>query len=364
MSKKTLWVLVIVLAGLSAAVWWSGRREAAPAGPAASGSGRLLPAVDLNAIRAIVFENGASTARLAKVDGVWSVAELDGYPADFSRLRDLLRSIDETENAQLAEEGAAHLAEYGLAVGAEPAPLRIALEHDQGTTVLSLGKPRESRRTADYWGPPAGRYVRVDEGPVLLIKEDLRGADADPAQWWDRRLLDVPLESIRKVELGGGEHPLAVARDTNGVFALAGAAAGEEIDASAANRLFGALRNLRAEKILASEENDAAFANAGSYVAETEGATYRIQIGEAQADQGGGRPVKIEVAGEAETAAAKKLNGRTFLIPAYLAEPLLMKKQELVRTTPPAPEEASEAAPPAEPPPAPADGASAETAEP
>ena len=364
MSKKTLWVLVIVLAGLSAAVWWSGRRAATPAGPAAAGSGRLLPAVDLNAIRAIMLENGASTARLAKVDGVWSVAELDGYPADFRRLRDLLRSIDETENAQLAEEGADHLAEYGLAVGTEPAPLRIALEHDRGTTVLSLGKLREFRRTEDYWGPPAGRYVRVDEGPVQLIKEDLRGADADPAQWWDRLLLEVPRESIRKVEVGGGENSLAVARDTNGVFALAGGAAGEEIDASAADRLFGALRDLRAEKILAGETTNEAFVHAGTYVAETAGATYRIQIGAAQADQGGGRPVKIEVSGEAEAAAAKKLNGRTFLIPAYLAEPLLMKKQELVRKTEPSPDEASETAPSAEPPPVPEDGAAAEIAEP
>ena len=52
MSKKTMWVLVIVLAALSAAVWWSGQR-AAPAAASAAG-GRLLPGVDLATVRAVL----------------------------------------------------------------------------------------------------------------------------------------------------------------------------------------------------------------------------------------------------------------------------------------------------------------------
>ena len=69
MSKKTLWVLAIVLAVLAAAVWWNGQRAAAPAASAASG--RLLPGVDAATVRAVALESAAATTHLAQVDGVW-----------------------------------------------------------------------------------------------------------------------------------------------------------------------------------------------------------------------------------------------------------------------------------------------------
>ena len=336
MSKKTMWILVIVLAALSVAVWWSGRR-AAPAAASAAG-GRLLPGVDLATVRAIALETAAATTRLAQADGVWCVAEKSDYPADVRRLRNLIQALDETDDAQVADESADRLAEFGLATDGAEAPLRIALEHAAGRTTLSLGKTRAPRRGEEYWGPPAGRYVRVDEGPVLLLKDDVPGADADPAQWWDRALLEIEPETVRKVEVAGGGEAIALERGTNGTFALVDAAEGEEVDAGAAERLFGALRALRADEILKPEEAEGMFAEAATYAAETEGATYRIEIGAAQADRGNGRPVRIEATGDVPAATAKKLAGRAFLVPPYLGDALVAKRETLVRKAQPAPE--------------------------
>lgn len=337
MSKKTMWMLVIVLAALSAAVWWSGRR-AAPAAASAAG-GRLLPGVDLATVRAIALETAAATTRLAQADGVWCVAEKGDCPADVRRLRGLIQALDETDDAQVADESADCLAEYGLAAESEEAPLRIALEHAAGTTTVSLGKTRAPRQTEAYWGPPAGRYVRVDAGPVLLLKDDVPGADADPAQWWDRALLEIEPETVRKVEVAGEGETVALARGEAGAFALVGAADDEEAEAAAAERLFGALRNLRADEILTADEAEKVFAEAATYKAETEGATYRIEIGAAQADRGNGRPVRIEATGDVPAATAKKLAGRAFLVPAYLGDALVAKRDALVRKTEPAPAE-------------------------
>lgn len=335
MSKKTMWVLVIVLAALSAAVWWSGRR-AAPAAASAAG-GRLLPGVDLATVRAVALETAAATTRLVQVDGVWCVAEKDQFPADVRRLRELIQALDETDDAQVADESADRLAEYGLAAAGEEAPLRIALEHAAGTTTIRLGKTRAPRQTEAYWGPPAGRYVRVDEGPVLLLKDDVPGADADPAQWWDRALLEIEPAAVRKVEVANGGETFALERGTNGMFTLAGAAEGEETEAAAAERLFGALRNLRADEILSAEEAEGAFKDSATYAAETEGATYRIEIGAAREDRGNGRPVRIAATGAVPAATAKKLAGRAFLVPSYLGEGLVAKRDALVRKTEPLP---------------------------
>lgn len=351
MSKKTLWVLAIVLAVLSAAVWWNGRRAGAPDGAAAAASGRLLPGVDVATVRAIALESAAATTRLAQVDGVWCVAEKDNYPVDLRRLRELIQALDETENAQIADESAERLAEYGLAAEGAEAPLRIALEHAAGTTTLSLGKTRAPRQTEAYWGPPPGRYVRVDAGPVRLIKDDVPGAEADPAQWWDRALLDIDPADVRKVEVASEGESVAIERGEDGAFALADAAEGEEVQTAAAERTFAALRGLRAEDILASEEAEDAFADAATYAATTDDATYRIKIGAAQEDRGNGRPVRIEATGAVPAATAKKLTGRAFLIPPYLADALVVKRDALARKAEappaePAPEEnAPEAAP-------------------
>ena len=364
MSKKTLLVLAVLLAVLVGGMWMTGRRAAVPAGKTAAAAGALLSAVDMSTVKAIVLDDGASTTHLAQVDGNWCVAEQENYPADFTRLRAMMLAIDGMGQVQIADEGTNHLAEYGLEAGAESSPMRIALEHGQGTTVLSLGKMREPQEGGQPWGPPPGRYARVDEGPVLLLKDDIAMAQSDSGSWWDRELLSVAPESIRKVEASSGDGSYAIERGTNGTFMLAGAE-GKEVDAPAANRLFGALRSLRAEQILpGAGENDARFTNAVEFKAVTEDATYFVHVGEARSDEVGGKPVEIEVAAaadatpEQQAAAAlvnKKLNNRTFLIPAYLADSLCVKKADVMgKPAEPAPE----------PPPVPAEVPAAESTAP
>ena len=108
---------------------------------------------------------------------------------------------------------------------------------------------------------------------------------------------------------------------------------------------------MRADEILKPEEAEKAFAEATTYAAETEGATYRIEIGAAQAEHGNGRPVRIEATGDVPAATAKKLAGRAFLVPTYLGDALVAKRAALVRKgepvlpEPAAEEPAPEAAP-------------------
>lgn len=346
MSKNALIVLVILLAALVGGIWMSGKRESAPDGKSAAATGTLLPAVDMATVTAIVLADSSSTTHLARVDGIWCVAEQDNVPADFTRLRAMMLAIDGLEPGQIVETGGDHLADYGLAVEAEPAPMRITLEHAQGTTVLSLGKLREPRAGEQPWGPSPGRYVRVDEGPVRLLKEAVPMAQADPDQWWDRLLLEVAPESIQQVEVSQADSTYSIQRGTNGVFELAGASADETVDEPAAQRLFGALRSLRAVRRLPAdaEAHSAAFTNASQYRAVAEGISYAITVGAVPAEGDGTRPVKIEVAASAEAtpeqqaraaAAMKKLSGRAFAVPAYLADALRLGKDEVVKPSPP-----------------------------
>lgn len=349
MSRKVLWILVGVLAVLAGALWWNGRPGSAPGGSAETRGRMLPPSVELNTVRAITIEDGTDTTRLAKTDEVWCLPTWNAYPADFDRLAEMIRSIDATENAQIAEQNPGDLTEYGLADGGDIPPVRITLEHEAGSTVVSLGQQRESPAGDNLWGPPGGRYVRVDEGPVLLIAEDIAMAEADPETWWDRRLVEAGPESIRRVEIGPGDEALAIERETDGTFTVAGGGEGETVDPGAANRLFGAWRNLRADEILPDgEEADAAFTEAISRRAEVDGVSYLLRLGTVGEDPANGRPVRLEVTAlpdatpeqqAAAERARRKLDNRTFRISASVADALGLARDALIREPEPVPEE-------------------------
>ena len=358
MSKKTLMVLIVVLAALCAALVMTGERQSGARAPAAAE--HLLSGVDLSTVRSVTLADNTATTRLAQAEGVWTVAEQENYAADLDRLRELLRALDEAEGGEIVETDAARLAEYGLAADSDPAPLRLTLEHAAGTTVVALGKTREPRRSEDMWGPPPGRFVRVDEGPVRLLKDD-PGVPAAAAQWWDRQLLAVPPAEVRKVEIAEGDDSFILEKDTNDVIQLAGMAEGEQLESAAAERLFAALRALTADALLPAAEaadKEGDFANATRFQAAANGLTYMLQVGEPPAEPDG-RLVKLEVAAgseappEQQAAAAaltKKFAGRVFRVPAYLAEALIMKRDAVVKKSepPPPPPEAT-AAPAAQP---------------
>ena len=96
MSKKTLGLLVALLAALAGAMWMNQREASVSAIKGSVAGGTLLPSVDMNTVRSITIEDGTATTHLAKVEGSWCVAEQGQYPADFSRLREMMRSIDGT----------------------------------------------------------------------------------------------------------------------------------------------------------------------------------------------------------------------------------------------------------------------------
>lgn len=336
MSKKSLLVLAVVLAALIGAWWMSGREAAPAAAGAETAGGKLLGNVDLAGLTRLTIGDGSHTTRLVRAEGVWRVEELEGHAADVNRLREMIRMVDEMEGGQVVDESAGRLTEYGLAAEGDAVPLQLVFEHGGGATTLVLGKVREPRRSEDMWGPPPGRYVRVDEGPVRLIKDDIPQAQADPDQWWDRQLLAVEPDTLRRAGVTTPEGAYQIERTTNGTYEIVGAVEGEEVDAAAAGRLFGALRGLRANRMVSwtEDETGKAFAEATEYRAEAEGQIYRVQIGKA-AEEGDGRPVRV--------ARGEEPWGRVYLVPQYLADTLSLARSAVVsKPAPPAEEPAEE----------------------
>ena len=343
MNKNALLGLAGILAALLAALWATGRFSAAPAVPVA---GRLLERVDWTTLRAVSVSQADRSVRMELADGAWGVAEMGGHPVQFDRLRQFVQALADAETGARAD-AAGGPAAFGLAEGGESAPVEIVLEHARGATRLRLGDRRRPRRQEDLRGSPLGRYAQVDGGPVWLLKDDLFQAQADPDLWWERLLLAVEPRQIARVAVAAAGESYALRRGDGDAYELEGAD-GETVDAAAADRLFGALRDVRTDRLLAETDGVEEPRDAIVFVAETEGAVYRLRFGAPLEDSPGNRPLRIEAEGDA--AAARRFAGRAFRVPSHLAGVLGMPRGEIVRPaqTEPEPEAAPDAAPDAE----------------
>jgi hypothetical protein len=346
MNAKSLAALSGILVVLLGILWTSGRFESLPAEGGGVGEGWLADA-ELESLSALEIRQGEASVRIELADGAWGVADRGGYPADLSRLRRLVQALSEMGSGQLADENPANAAAYGLADGGEVEPVEIALEHARGTSVLRLGESRRPRRQEDAWAPALGRYAQMDGGAIVLLKDDVPHADADDNLWWDRSLASVELDEVRRVEVSSGTASYALVRGEDGGYAMEGIAEGEAVVEGAARRVFGALRDLRADGIADEEEANAQEwgENADRYVAATKDAIYRAWIAPVDPEKDAGmRLVRLEVilkdeAGEearmTHAHAMRKLEGRTFRIPLFAAEAMTMPRASLVMAAPP-----------------------------
>jgi len=346
MSRKTLTILAGMLAALLCALWWKGRAPGGGRADVPESAGRLLAGMDWESLRAVVLEEAGDRIRLERKDDVWRVAELDGYPADFERLRRLVQALDELTPGPVVDSGEGDLADYGLTEDSDPRPSVVTLEHAQGVTVLRLGARRQPRRPEDLWGPPPGRFARVDEGPVVLLAEDLPLVQSNPQTWWDRGLLAVEPETIEQIRVEAGGESFAIERTEDGGFGVVDGAETDFADASGAKRLFGALRNLRADRLLTAEDLDQEPWPEDPRLVEarTADAVYRVWLGGAPSESPESRMVRIEMEANAEARpeirtqaerTGQQAEGRTFGIPAYLVNALEMDRGAVIQVREP-----------------------------
>ena len=173
----------------------------------------------LGELRRLRLQSSAETVTLARGDGGWGVEERDGYPADFRQLETLLEAL---ASARLVEQKTARpefFDRLGLVDIEQPDSEAVQLEiwnagAEPFVRVL-LGKAAEGR---------SGRYVRAASAQQTWLIDTSPDPMTNPADWLERKLIDVDFSRVASVSraLGGkpefsaaravaGDAPLAVA---------------------------------------------------------------------------------------------------------------------------------------------------------
>jgi Domain of unknown function (DUF4340) len=194
MKKSHLFSLVLValvvgLAGLYLEISQSSRWNESP--PAQT----VFPNLPVNEISRIQIRSATANVTLEKKDNRWTVAERDNYPADFSKIQDLIRILWQLKPGQEMQIGPSQLGRLNVLAPGKggTAGIEIALKGDKDNEIASLiiGKSVDRSDGARGAGT-SGRFVYnpAVKDRVYLVSESFFSVDpVTVGQWLDKNFI-------------------------------------------------------------------------------------------------------------------------------------------------------------------------------
>lgn len=214
-----------------------------------SGSDLLLPLAGsrINDVSEVRIRTADSpTVTLRRVDERWQVEELQGYPVDWSRLRQLLADLAQAKVVEQKTDNPDYYARLGVEdleqEGASGVLLELGFEGE--SVSLMVGKDAGSRK---------GQYVRLTGSPrSVLVDRELEVA-REPIDWAERNIIDVLSADVAEVEIIHPDGDWIRARKISAGetdFTLESLPTGREVTSSwTVNSLAGALSDLRMDAV-------------------------------------------------------------------------------------------------------------------
>ena len=182
----------------------------------------VVPGLDASEVAKI--EIGTKLA-LAAGDKGWTVATLNGYPADREKIVENLLKLRELKVGQVVR---------GKKLDATtPVVLKDAAGKELAK--LELGPKHEK------WGH--GRYAKF-EGESVLVSDALDAYDGDAKQWCNTRIASIPSADVTAVSYKRGNELVELTKGTNSTWVLKGLTDKEELDTSKTYSLDSALSYL------------------------------------------------------------------------------------------------------------------------
>ena len=348
MNARIAAVLLVLLAAIGGGALLvqqqGGTQKPADAGALGQPLFKGLQAAEVSAI---VIRQPKGTLTIAKQDERWVIAERDGFPADFDKVREFVLKV------------------IALKVGqAEPIgdKDRARLNLDESGTAVELlgagGKPL-ARLTAGrkYFkaepenpdrSPGDGRYVALPEDAkrVIVVAEPLAQASTRSADWVSRT--GIAAEKVKSLEVrypDGAAWKIERSGD-NADWKLAGARGGEKLEVTKANAAAYTFAQIELADVAPKDAAADATGLAKPTVvtaATLDGLTYTLKVGKLEGEN---HYASLAVAGEPRPegkdaeerlqkinerlARERALAGYTVLIPKAKLEDILKKRADLL----------------------------------
>ncbi len=283
MSGRKLFILTIVLIVLGLGAYLSQQGTGPKGDTGAQPGDKIFADLDLNAIRQITVASADATNVLKRKDNRWVAANLYDYPADFDKLRGQLTTLPDIKIGQLVRGDKDMLHEFGL--GDAASTVTFAGVDGAELAALSIGetRTRQAPEMAAYGGGfPDGQYIRVGDGPVALVTQNLSAWSTDPSAWIQKKLLQVTSSDIVAITVAITGGTYTVNFPNGGTGTLPDLAEGQTMNAGNAGRLQRALNYLNCDSVADPSRTDTGLDAPTTYTAIAKnGLVYQVDLGEA-----------------------------------------------------------------------------------
>ncbi len=262
MNKKTVLLLLVVLAVL-AGVGRSildDRSSNVPVGTDVMGT-LIFKELPANEITSILIERPGDSVMLMKDKTGWIVQNRFGYPADFSKITDLIRKLKQTKVGRKFPASESVLKRLSLMPPTDTPTDNVAAEEDKATRIRMKDKGETvvadillgSTRKREEKGVPDSQFVMLAEGAdIYLVDQIFSSFETSAPSWLKKSPIKATVEDIQKITCVGPDRTLryTFARPEKGkAFVLVGSPTQGKIKDSALNRLAGALNGLEIEDV-------------------------------------------------------------------------------------------------------------------
>jgi hypothetical protein len=268
MNTKQLIPLVIVLAvtGLLAIVITSSRNRNVSEVGATTERNLVMPKFPINEVASVTIRAQSGSVRLEKKDGAWSVAERAGYPADRTKVGELLKTVFELAIVETPAVGASKLGRVGLLdpaddkAGEGETATVLAFTDAKGGDAGSLwiGKElkKEERSQFGTFDSTVGRYVkRGDAEAIHKVAQEFRDAKTEPKDWISKDFFRVTkVKTISRKTADAAESWTLTRESDTADFTLMDAKEGETIDPTKVSPMKNAFSSPSFEDVLTGGE--------------------------------------------------------------------------------------------------------------
>ncbi|MBV9104516.1 MAG: DUF4340 domain-containing protein [Verrucomicrobia bacterium] len=199
----------------------------------------ILQHLPINDIAAIKIRSAPATVTLEKKHNEWGVAERSDYPADFSKIRDLVKMLWELKAGQEMQIGPSQLDRLNLIAPGQGTGGGIEIdlkgEKEQQIASLIIGKSMD-RNNAASGSSATGRFVYdpAVKDRVYLVSESFFSVDpVNVGSWLDKTFI-IPGEVKEVDQSAWSNNPgwKVIRKDLKAEWQLEGLQPGESLDKS------------------------------------------------------------------------------------------------------------------------------------
>jgi hypothetical protein len=188
MKLRTLIVTIVILAGLSGAVYFLQRPAPPPSADARVGQSLAAPGVIEKAAKIRVSDQGKSVTVVKQADGTWRVPSYYDLPADFSKISGLIGNLTEAKLDRLVTSNADRIARLEF----KDTKIELLDSADKEVWSVTLGKNPEAG---------GGRFVRFGNEQKAFLATLNAYLDTEPKNWANTELLSLKADDVANIEI-------------------------------------------------------------------------------------------------------------------------------------------------------------------